>query len=130
MTHKILTGHDTLDNAYVVADYPYGFTLRTKIRYWVETNERFGQRFVSQTLKPGTDQWNRSKASTYTTFVVLFIDDTDNRLYWAGWNPYQGPAALREFIDRYGFGLSEERRLMAYNLMNRYDKADEARKGK
>ena len=128
MTNKILSGHDSPDNAYVVDDYPYGYTLRTKIRYWVETSERFGQRFVSQTLKPGTDQWNRPKASTYTSFVVLFIDDTNNHVHWAGWHPYNGPDALRRFIAEFGAGLDKVNQTRA-DILLRVLSEREAKKG-
>ncbi len=34
---KILNGHISPETAYVVEDYPYGYTLRCTIRYWLET---------------------------------------------------------------------------------------------
>lgn len=127
MLKKILSGHDSPDTAYVVDDYPYGYTLRTKIRYWVETSERFGQRFVSQTLKPGTDQWNRPKASTYTSFMVLFIDASNGHLYWAGWHPYQGPTELRAFLDEYGAGMTDESKRIAIELLSKYARLEDRR---
>ena len=33
---QVLQGHTTIDTAFVVNDYPYGFRLRCKIRYWLE----------------------------------------------------------------------------------------------
>jgi hypothetical protein len=51
---ETLAGHTSPDTAFVVDDYPYGFRLRTKIRYWIETKKGFGQRFCSQTLNPNT----------------------------------------------------------------------------
>ena len=64
-------GHTDPDTALVVEDYPYGFTLRTQIRYWIESNKR-GDRFVSQTLNPKTGQWNKPKASTYNEVKVMY----------------------------------------------------------
>ena len=49
---QILQGHTSPETAYVVDDYPYGYTLRCRIRYWLEVNERHGVRFVSQTTNP------------------------------------------------------------------------------
>jgi len=71
---ETLTGHTGPETAYTVADYPYGFRLRTSKRYWVETKEGQGMRVVSQTLNPKTGRWNKPKASTYSLIKVLFLD--------------------------------------------------------
>jgi hypothetical protein len=60
-----LHGHTSEATAYLVADYPYGFRERTQIRYWLEAKPKRGWRFVSQTLNPKTDRWNKPKESTY-----------------------------------------------------------------
>ncbi len=53
---KILLGHTCQQNAFYVSDYPYGFRLRCRIRYWIETAEKGAKkgemRFVSQTTNP------------------------------------------------------------------------------
>jgi len=36
----------------LVEDYPYGFRLRCKIRFWLEYAPKRGFRFVSQTTNP------------------------------------------------------------------------------
>lgn len=69
-----LIGHESPETAYVVDDYPYGFRLRTQIRYWMETKQGHGTRFVSQTLNPKTGRWNKPKASTYITLRVMYLD--------------------------------------------------------
>ena len=74
---KQLIGNNSAETAYVVADYPYGFRLRTQIRYWVETKKNFGQRFVSQTLNPKNGNWNKPKAGTYYLAVVMYLDEKD-----------------------------------------------------
>ena len=74
----VLYGHESEDTAYVVDDYPYGFRLRTKIRYWVETDERRGQRMVSQTLNPKNGRWNKPKTSTYSDLVFLGLDENEH----------------------------------------------------
>lgn len=73
-TSSLLTGHTSEDTAYLVEDYPYGFRLRTQIRYWVETTKS-GDRMVSQTLNPKTGRWNKPKKSTYAPVLFLFIDE-------------------------------------------------------
>lgn len=63
-------GVHTEENPIIINNYPYGFRLRTDIRYWVETTNR-GDRFCSQTLNPKTNQWNQPKKSTYSDVMVL-----------------------------------------------------------
>lgn len=48
---ELLKNHTNEENAITINNYPYGY-LRTKIRYWIETDKRKGDRFVSQTLNP------------------------------------------------------------------------------
>lgn len=67
---KQLLGHVSDETAFVVEDYPYGYTMRTKIRYWIERSKN-GERFVSQTLNPKTQQWNAPKRSTYDLICLL-----------------------------------------------------------
>lgn len=69
----ILAGCTSEDTAFVVQDYPYGYTLRTQIRYWLETNPKHGTRFVSQTKNPKTGKWNAPKRSTYDPVKVLVL---------------------------------------------------------
>ena len=73
---KVLSGHVSQETAYVVEDYPYGFTLRCQIRFWIETNGKKGSRVVSQTSNPKRPGlvWNKPKASTYSAVRVLFVD--------------------------------------------------------
>ena len=75
---KTLLGHTSPETAYVVADYPYGYRLRTQIRYWLETRKGYGQRLMSQTLNPKTGQWNKPKAGTYNVLAVMVLDDQEH----------------------------------------------------
>jgi hypothetical protein len=70
---KAIFGADSPETAYAVDDYPYGFRLRTTIRYWIETTKH-GDRFVSQTINPKTDRWNKPKPSTYAGVMVMTKD--------------------------------------------------------
>lgn len=45
---EVLSGHTSPETAYIISDYPYGFRLRCKIRYWLEYKPNSGYRLVSQ----------------------------------------------------------------------------------
>ena len=100
MNKTALRGHTSPETAFVVDDYPYGFRLRTKIRYWVETKGKSGcgQRFCSQTLNPKTGAWNKPKCGVYYPFVGMFLDDLGHvqseHLHSGGWDNEE---KLREF---------------------------------
>jgi hypothetical protein len=98
---KPLTGHTSPETAYNVDDYPYGRTLRCKIRYWLERKETKGFRFVSQTENPKTGRWNAPKPSTYMMFAgAMFLDEKDH-CHWAGLSEYSGAKEVRAFLVNY-----------------------------
>ena len=76
---KILTGHTSFETAYEIADYPYGFKLRCKMRVWVGTKQNLGQRIVTCTSNPkrNNEVWNKPKHSTYGHIVLLALADND-----------------------------------------------------
>lgn len=75
MIKELIKGiHTSEETALVVENYPYGFKLKTKIRFWIETNKR-GDRFLSQTLNPKTQLWNKPKASIYVAVMVMYYDE-------------------------------------------------------
>ncbi len=78
----VLNGHNSPETAYIVEDYPYGFTLRCKIRYWIERRKGFGMRFVSQTTNPKrpVETWNKPKAGTYASLVVMLRDESNGHI--------------------------------------------------
>lgn len=95
---QALTGHTSESTAYVVADYPYGYTTRTSIRYWLESKPGKGWRFVSQTLNPKTDRWNKPKASTYVAFgAAMYLDDQDH-VAWNGLSGYSSGEEILKFV--------------------------------
>lgn len=74
----VLTGHTSPETAYVVNDYPYGFRLRCKIRYWLDYRKGKGFRFMHQTTDPrrtDAEVWNKPKASTYYSIGVMYLDE-------------------------------------------------------
>jgi len=84
MSHAftVLHGHDTFDNAVEIDDYPYGGS-RTKIRYWMERatkGAKKGQfRFMSCTLHPRKQVWNKPKGGNYHGFAVLLRDEREGK---------------------------------------------------
>jgi len=78
---KPLYGHTSQETAFVVNDYPYGFKLRCKIRFWIEYKPRHGFRFMSQTTNPKKpiEVWNKPKASTYVELAAcMYLDENDH----------------------------------------------------
>ena len=114
---QILKGHISPETAYMVDDYPYGFTLRCRIRYWLEYTPKRGVRFVSQTTNPKRgDVWNKPKASTYCRFGgSMFLDD-NGHVQWTGLNEYCSGAEAKAWLEQYGEGNPSE----AQDLLKRW----------
>ncbi len=104
---ELLIGHTTPESAYVVDDYPYGFRLRCKIRYWLEFHPRHGFRLVSQTTNPKRpgEVWNKPKASTYARFGGAMYLDDQGHVHWSGLTEYSDAAEAVKFRDTYGEGV-------------------------
>lgn len=94
-------GHTSEETALLVEDYPYGFRLRTSIRYWIETTKN-GDRFVSQTLNPKTDRWNKPKKSTYIEAGVIYAEpaegDKHGHIGWTGIGIHANPEIVQHFL--------------------------------
>ena len=103
MTHtasskKPLYGYDSMENSYLVGDYPYGARLRCKIRYWLEVSGSKGFRFCSQTEDPRNGRWNNPKKSTYATLAgCLYLDEKDH-VQWDGLTEYSDGAKALDFV--------------------------------
>jgi hypothetical protein len=106
---KILSGHISPETAFVVADYPYGFRLRCKIRYWIEFSAKRGFRFVSQTTNPKRpgEVWNKPKASTYYRFGGAMLIDENDHVQFVGLSEYSSGAKVQAYKDKYGEGVPE-----------------------
>lgn len=103
---KLLHEHTSADTAYVVDDYPYGFRLRCKIRYWLEYNKAHGWRFVSQTTNPKAgDRWNKPRASTYVKFGAAMFLDEQEHVQWSGLSEYTTAEEAARWLERYGAGI-------------------------
>ena len=96
---KPLYGHEDEASAYVVDDYPYGFRLRTKIRYWLESSPSRGWRFVSQTLNPKNGRWNAPKKSTYMEWAGAMYLDEQGHVQWTGLGRYSDEEKFLDFVN-------------------------------
>src|SRR4051812_6298488 len=78
---KVLRGHHSPETAFLVPDYPFGFRLRCKIRYWLATALKGGKkgetRFMSQTTNPkvSAEVWNKPKGSIYAHWMLMYQVD-------------------------------------------------------
>lgn len=91
----------TEENPLIIEDYPYGFKLRTTIKYWIETTPKKGDRFCSQTVDPRNGRLNAPKKSTYCCVGIMFKDE-NNHTHWAGITPYTDRAKCEAFITAIG----------------------------
>jgi len=94
--------HTSEDTAYTVDDYPYGFRLRCKIRYWLEHSAAHGYRLVSQTTNPKKgNKWNAPKKSTYCSIAACMYLDQENHVKWSGVGFYTDLEVLKDFRDKF-----------------------------
>jgi hypothetical protein len=103
----ILKDHTSPETAYVVADYPYGFRLRCKIRYWLEYTPKHGFRLVSQTTNPKRpgEVWNKPKASTYSRFGGCMYLDENGHVQMTGLSEYCTGAEAQAWSAQYRDGV-------------------------
>ena len=107
---EILKGHTSPETAYLVQDYPYGFRLRCKIRYWMEHHPKRGTRFCSQTTNPKRpgEYWNTPKCSTYAIPAGCMFLDENNYVQWAGLSEYSTAQESITWYETYKDGLTPE----------------------
>jgi hypothetical protein len=114
MILKLLSGHTSPETAYLVEDYPYGFRLRCKIRYWIEYKAKKGFRFVSQTTNPKRpgEVWNKPKASTYSLIGGAMFLDENEHVQFSGLNEYSDGAEAKAWAEKFGEAVPEAGREM------------------
>lgn len=105
----ILKGHVSPQTAYVVEDYPYGFRLRCKMRYWLEHKPKQGFRLVSQSTNPKRpgEFWNKPKASTYAKFGACMYLDDNGHVKWAALTEYCTGEEARQWSEKWRAGVPE-----------------------
>lgn len=69
--------HTTKETAYIVSDYPYGFSLRTTLFIWIEYKKWKGYRVARQTINPKNGKENKPKYSTYSEYYRLYLDENE-----------------------------------------------------
>lgn len=115
---KPLYGHTSEATAYVVDDYPYGYTLRCKIRYWLEWNHGKGYRFVSQTTNPkkAGEVWNKPKKSTYVGIAACMYLDEKEHVHWTGLGIHSNKESVQKFLESFpeAPGASTARKLLEH----------------
>lgn len=90
----VLSGHTSLETAYLQDDYPYGRTLRCQRKVWIETatkgSAKGKMRFVHQTSNPKktTLSWNKPHTAQYRDFVLMYINPENDHVETAGVDIY------------------------------------------
>jgi hypothetical protein len=124
---KPLVGHTTPETAYIVEDYPYGFRLRCRIRYWLEYKYGQGFRLCSETTNPKTCPGdifgvNKPKKSTYALLGVMGLDKK-NHLTWTTVDVYMYDGEkLEAFRNAYGSSFDENQNKVWNAMKKAYDR--------
>lgn len=105
---KTIQGCDSLETAYCVEDYPYGFRLRCRKYYYVETGKN-GQRLVTVTTNPKAGgKLNKPVKETYKRVVVLFKDEVTGYLLTDALSDYAGTGDVEAFMNTYELSPEQE----------------------
>lgn len=108
---RTFKGAVSLETAYCVEDYPYGFKLRCKKYYYVETNKK-GSRLVTVTTNPKAgDKLNKPVADRYMRAVVLFLDEETGYVLSDYLSDYSSIAQVEAFLNKYELGPDIEETL-------------------
>lgn len=97
---EILTGKHSFETAYIIEDYPYGFTQRTKKAVWIESTAK-GDRIVECTLNP-KGFWNKPKAATYSAVVVPYITKDTGYISFLSLNEYSEISETNNILEIIG----------------------------
>jgi hypothetical protein len=97
-----LYGHTSQDTAYLIGDYPYGFSLRCKKRCWLELKPNKGFRFCYQTTNPKKGNiWNKAVESTYARLAACMFLDENGHVQWIGLNEYSEAKVFSDFFESF-----------------------------
>ena len=72
MTHQLFPEAVDFESAKCADDYPYGFTLRCKMYFWIEFKKGKGYRCVQQSENPKNGVMNKEKKGTYS-FLPIYV---------------------------------------------------------
>lgn len=111
---KTIQGATSLETAYCVEDYPYGFKLRCKKYYYVETGKK-GQRLVTVTTNPKAgdklNKLNKPVVEKYFRLVVLFIDKETGYVCVDYLSYYANTAAVEAFMNKYELDPAQQKEI-------------------
>lgn len=104
------------ETAVVTEDYPYGYRLRCKMRYWLEYRKGHGFRIASQTTNPKKpfEVWNKPKFSTYAKVSAVLYIDGDGHVQTAVLTEYSDLAEIKAFTEQHGEYLNSDARRSAW----------------
>lgn len=120
----VLHNHTSEETAYEIPDYPYGFKLRCKCRWWIETKPKHGQRMMQQTSNPKKNNtWNKPKGSTYSDFLVLYKDE-NNHVHNHGTSLYA--SNIINFLSSGFYAQLDEDQLNRLNIIIRASRRADA----
>ena len=123
---KVLANHHSPETAYLIEDYPAGFTARCQKKCWLEIHPTKGTRFCYQTSsRKSSIGWNAVKHSTYSLFGCMYLDE-NNHVQWSGLSPYDLSKA-KDWLETYRTGLTEEQ-IKELNLLINLHERREAKK--
>ncbi len=129
---RVLNGHTSVESAFVIADYPFGFTKRCQKRVWIETNKR-GQRLVEQTSNPDVEgAWNKPKKSNYFPILVMHTVGGEGKdadyVTHSSLGMYATATEEQAFRDKFGAeAFADDYRTKTLELLARLRAAMEAR---
>lgn len=117
---EILSGYNSAEKSFKVDDYPYGFTLRTSIFYWIESKLGKGDRFCSQTINPKNGKRNAPKYSTYSPCMFMYLNEKGHVTHGI-----IDPQNIDEFERRFGslisdIGLDNLTEIQKSNILTSY----------
>lgn len=105
--------HNSPESAYVIQDYPYGFTLRCKMRVWVETATKGSgkgrMRYCAQTTNPkivDREVWNKPKCGNYSDLIIMYFNEK-GYVEIASADGCDDPSRLVKFSETYYNDLDE-----------------------
>jgi hypothetical protein len=96
------------DTAHIAENYPWGYTLKTSAKFWIETNKR-GARSCQRTKNPKTGLWCKTKKSTYSPVMILAFDEDSKHHSFVGLGNYSSDLdQINRFKEEHGNNLSKE----------------------
>jgi len=117
-----MIGHTSPETAYLVDDYPYGRTVRCRIRYWLEEDPKRGFRFCSQTENPKNLRWNAPKKSTYSLLAGAMYLDDKGHVTWASLTEYSSAEDVQRFAAAHPHAVTPKLRAWCRAKVTMYRK--------